>query len=224
MVLIHEEGEEAYTSSKNGPKLKEEKGRKLKNHYKEAANVKSFMKKIFKNGPKFKEEKGRKLKNHDEEEVGMAMGRVWGGDPIPRPVIPTPSLPRPVLGGTFFPLSPPHRGPKLKDDEEEGKEEEANVKSIMKKILKNKPDLEKPRSENPDLENPYPDKLDPKKPKRGILLRMLLFVGLTKKPDLEKPKRGILLKMLLFVGLTILRAFLGAFRRGALLSFEGAQQ
>jgi hypothetical protein len=75
-----------------------------------------------------------------------------------------------------------------------------------------KPDLEKPRSENPDLENPYPDKLDPKKPKRGILLRMLLFVGLTKKPDPEKPKRGILLRMLLFVGLTILRAFLGAFR------------
>ncbi len=62
-------------------------------------------------GPKFKEEKGRKLKNHDEEEVGMAMGRVWGGDPIPRPVIPTPSLPRPVLGGTFFPLSPPHKVP-----------------------------------------------------------------------------------------------------------------
>ena len=53
-------------------------------------------------GPKFKEEKGRKLKNHDDEEVGMAMGRVWGGDPIPlpRPVIPTPPRSR----GNFLPL------------------------------------------------------------------------------------------------------------------------
>ena len=63
------------------------------------------------------------------------------------------------------------------------------MKPNIVKPRSEKPDLEKPRSENPDLENPYPDKLDPKKPKRGILLRMLLFVGLT-----------------------ILRAFLGAFR------------
>ena len=43
------------------------------------------------------------------------MGRIWGGDPIPRPrpIIPAPSpIPAPPrLGGTFFPPSRPHRVP-----------------------------------------------------------------------------------------------------------------